>query len=138
MRCRKLFLRICAILCICIITGFITACIIAKPINLTNEEISYYINTAEKAWYEGFHFIEKDDSIHVTVDLSEKKVQVSPINVNKQSVTVDFTSSKNAITINNPVVNFWGCFFFYGAFLGFFIYGIICFCIFIATGKHKK
>ena len=138
MKCRKLFLRICTILCICIITGFVTTCIIAKPINLTAEEISYYTNTAEKVWYEGFHSVEEDDSIHVAVNLSEKTIQVSPINTNKQSLTVDFASSENTITVNDPVVSFWGCFFFYGAFFGLIIYGIICFCIFIAKGKYKK
>lgn len=138
MKCRKIFLRICAILCICIITGLVTACIIAKPINLTDEEIIYYTDTAEKVWYEGLCSVEEDDSIHVTYNLSGKKVKVAPINTNKQSVTVDFSSSENSITVNDPVVSFWGCFFFYGAFLGFIIYGIICFCIFVSKEKHKK
>lgn len=132
MKCRKIFLRICAILCICIITGLVTACIIAKPINLTDEEIIYYTDTAEKVWYEGLCSVEEDDSIHVTYNLSGKKVKVAPINTNKQSVTVDFSSSENSITVNDPVVSFWGCFFFYGAFGGLFIYEIIRFCIFIA------
>lgn len=138
MKCRKIFLRICAILCICIITGLVTACIIAKPINLTHEEIIYYTDTAEKVWYEGLRSVEEDDSIHVTYNLSGKKVKVAPINTNKQSVTVDFSSSENSITVNDPVVSFLGCFFFYGAFLGFIIYGIICFCIFVSKEKHKK
>ncbi len=138
MKCRKIFLRICAILCICIITGFVTACIISKPINLTDEEIFHYTNTAEKVWYEGLHSVERDDSVHVTFNLNEKKVQVLPNNTNKQSITVDFSSSENLITVNDPVVSFWGCFFFYGAFFGLIIYGIICFCIFISKEKHKK
>ena len=138
MKCRKIFLRVCAILCICVITGLVTACIIAKPINLTDEEILYYTNTAEKVWYEGLNSVEKDDSIRIVFNLNEKEVQVLPINTNKQSVTVDFSSSDNPITVNDPVVSFWGCFFFYGAFFGLIIYGIICFCIFITKERHKK
>lgn len=134
----KPFMHICAILCICIITGFVSAYIIAKPINLTEEEISYYTNTAEKIWYEGFHSLEEDDSIYVTVNFADKKVQILPINNNKQSVTVDFTSLENIITVNNPVVNFWGCFFLYGAFFGFGIYWIICGGISIAKRRYKK
>lgn len=132
MKCRRIFLRVCAILCICIITGWITAYLIAKPINLTDKEIRYYTTTAEKVWYEGLCSVEEDDCIDITFKLSEKKVQVSPNNTNKQSVTVDFSSSENSITVNDPVVSFWGCFFFYGAFFGLIIYGIICFCIFKA------
>ena len=51
----------------------VIACIIAKPINLTDEEIFYYTNTTEKVWYEGLHSVKEDDSIHVTFNLSEKK-----------------------------------------------------------------
>lgn len=138
MKCRKKFSRVWTILCICIIAGLITACIIAKPINLTDEEILYYTDTAEKVWYEGLCFVEEDDNIHVTFNLSEKKVQVSPNNTNKQSVTVDFSSSKNSITVNDPLVSFWGGFFFYGAFFGLIIYGIICLCIFIKKEKLRK
>lgn len=138
MKCKKNFLRICAILCICMITGLVAACIIAKPINLTDKEILYYTDTAKKVWYEGLCSVKADDSIHVMFNLNEKKVQVIPINTNKQSITVDFSSSENSITVSQPVVSFWGCFFFYGTFLGLIIYGIICFCIFIAKQKHKK
>lgn len=138
MKHQKIFLRMCAILCICIITGLVTACIIAKPINLTDEEILYYTNTAEKVWYEGLHSVEEYDSIHVTFNLSEKKVQVLPNNANKQSVTVDFSSSENSITVNDSVLSFWGCFFFYGTFFGLTIYVIIDFCTFMLKGKHKK
>lgn len=73
MKYRKIFIRACSILCICIITGLVTACIIAKPINLNDEEILYYTNTAKKVWYEGLSSLEEDDSIHVTFKLSEKK-----------------------------------------------------------------
>ena len=135
MKCRKLFLHICAMLCICIITGFVTAGIIAKPINLTDEEISYYTNTAEKVWYEGLNSVEEDDSIHIAWNLGKKTVQVSSINNNKQSVTVDFSSLENTITVNESVVSFWGCFFFYGIFFGLIIYGII---LCIAKAKHQK
>lgn len=138
MKCRKIFLHICAILCICIITGLVLAYITAKPINLTDEEIIYYTDTAEKVWYEGLCYVEEDDSIHVMPNLSEKKVQVAPNNTKKQSVTVDFSSSEKSITVNDPVVSFWGCFLFYGAFFGLIIYGAICLCISTAKEKHKK
>ena len=132
MKCRRIFLLVCAILCICIIPGFVIACLRAKPINLTDEEISYYTTIAEKVWYEGLCSVEEDDCIDVKFNLSEKKVQVLSNNTNKQSVTVDFSSSENSITVNDPVVSFWGCFFFYSAFFGLIIYANIRFWIFIA------
>ena len=138
MKCQKKFLQICVLLCICIITGLVTACIIAKPINLTDEEILYYTNTAEKVWYEGLHSVEQDDSINITFNLNEKKVQILPNNTNKQSLTVDFSSSENSITVVDSAVSFWGCFFFYGTFFGLIIYGLIYSCIFISKEKHKE
>lgn len=124
MKCRKIFLTMCAHLCICIITGWVSARLIAKPINLTNEEILLYTDTAEKVWYQGLCAIEEDDSTHITFNLAEKTVKVSPINNNKQSVTVDFSSSEISFTVNDPLVSFWGCFFFYGLFFGSLLIGI--------------
>ena len=73
MKCRRIFLQIYVILVICIVTGLVFATVIAKPIKLTQEEIDYYTSTAEKVWYKGLESLEEDDSIHVEVDLSEKK-----------------------------------------------------------------
>lgn len=138
MKCRKTFISMCEILCTCIITGFVAACIIAKPIKLTEDEILYYTNVAEKVWYEGIGSVEEDESINLTFNLNEKKVQVSPNNTNKQSITVHFSGSEGLTIINDPVVSFSGCFFFYGVFFGLIIYGIICFCIFMVKEDHKK
>ena len=57
MKVRKIFYRLLAFLLVCTISGFIIANALAKPIFLTNEEIRYYTNTAEKAWYEGLSAI---------------------------------------------------------------------------------
>ena len=127
MKCRKFFIKLCAPLFICTIVGLITACIIAKPISLTEEEISYYTNTAEKVWYNGLERIQKDN-----------KVQVLPINTNKQSITVIFSDSEKIITVNKPIVSFWGCFLFYGIYFGIIIYGIICFCLSKVKDTYRK
>lgn len=138
MELRKFILRACAFLCTCIITGLITASCIAKPIYLNDKEIFYYIDTAEKVWYEGFCSIEEDDSITITFDLSKKEVKVAPVNTNKQSITVNFANSENSVVVNKPVVNFWECFFCYGIFHGIMVYIILYCCIFLAKEKQKK
>ncbi len=138
MKYRKKVLRICAFLCICIITGWITANIIAKPIYLTDKEIIYYTDIAKKVWYEGLESVEEDDSIYITFDLAGKKVNITPQNGTNQSVTADFSSSELSITVNDPVVSFWGCFFFYGTIFGLIIYVIIDLGIFIVKESKKK
>ena len=74
----------------------------------------------------------------MTFNLSQKKVQISPTTTNKQSVTVYFSNSENQITINDPVVGFWECFFFYGIFLGIIIYGTIYCGIFVVKLEQEK
>lgn len=118
MKSRKTIIQVTQLLCICIIAGLISAYIIAKPIFLTQTEISYYTDIAEKVWFEGTNAIEEDDSIYIKLQLEDKKVQVLPIDLNKQSVTVDFSNSTESILVNEPVTSFAECFFFYGAFFG--------------------
>ena len=142
MKWRKNILKICAFLIICTITGFITASIISKPIALTDEEISYYTNTAEKVWYEGLDSLEVDDTIRIEYNLKENEVKILPIDTCKQSITVIFFDPGKLITVNNTVVSFWGCFGFYGLFFGSIIYGaiygVIIFLIFIVKKRKKS
>ena len=99
-----------------IVTGLITALIIALPINLTKDEISYYTETAENVWYKGLHSISQDDDIAIKYDLEDKTVRVSGIAPNKQSITVDFSENDRKVTTNKPQTSFIGCFFVYGIF----------------------
>ena len=121
----KNFLEICALIIVCIIAGFITANLIAKPIFLTNEEIHYYTDTAETAWYEGLSSITEYEEIDVETNLDKHQVHIIPFNKNKQSLTVTFSTDTPIVTTNKPVVSFWGCFFFYGLFFGFFAFVIL-------------
>lgn len=137
MKWRKNILKICVFLIICTITGLITANIIAKPIELTDSEINYYMDIAETIWYEGFNSVESDDTIYIKYHLKEKEIEVLPTNGNKQSINVNFSGAKNVVTVNEPLVSFWGCFVFYGLLYGSIIYGAICWLIFIVK-KSKK
>ena len=137
MKWRKNILKTCAFLIICTITGFIIACIIAKPIALTDAEISYYTNTAEKVWYEGLETLEVDDTIRIEYRLKEKEVKILPIDTTKQSITVNFYEPEKLITVNNSIVNFWGCVGFYGLIFGSIIYAVISCWIFIVKEKKK-
>lgn len=114
MKYRKFFMRASVILGIFLLTGLISACLIAKPIELDEKEITYYTNVAKKVWYEGLNTIEKSDDVRISINLDEKEIKVEPLNANKQSVTVSFKNSEASYVINKPVVSFWGCFFFYG------------------------
>ena len=138
MKWRKNVLKICAWFVICTITGFITASIIAKPINLTQAEIDYYVDTAETIWYEGFDSVEVDDSIYIEYHLKEKEIEVFSTNGNKQSITVNFEESKNLVAVNEPLVNFWGCLIFYGLIFGTVIYQIITFTILLVKERKKS
>lgn len=114
----KKFFQFCALLLVCAITGLITANSIAKPVLLTDEEISHYTDTAETAWYKGLASIKEHEDIDVECNLSKQEVQIFPFNTNKQSLTVNFSNTTQTVTINRPVVSFWGCFFFYGIVFG--------------------
>lgn len=114
MKYRKFFMRTSVILGIFLITGLISASLIAKPINLDEKEITYYANVAKKAWYEGLNSIEKDDDVRVSINLYKKEIKVESLNANKQSVTVNFRNSEASYVVNKPLISFWGCFFFYG------------------------
>lgn len=138
MKCWKITLHACILLVICIIAGFISAQIIAKPVILTDEEINHYTNTAEAAWFEGFNSIKEHDGIEIKCDLNKQKVHIIPDNTNKQSVTVDFASTIPAITINAPVVSYWGCFFFYGIFFGLMAYVLLSIPIVLIKEKFFK
>jgi len=101
----------CARLCICLLVGWLLTNLTAKPIMLTDEEVRYYRDTAETLWYEGFSSVEPDSSITFNIQHADKKVQILPIDHNKQSVTVDFSDSENNYTVNKPITNYWGSFF---------------------------
>lgn len=121
----KDFMEICALIMVCIIAGLITANLIAKPVFLTNEEIHYYTDTAETAWYKGLSSITEYEEIDVETNLEKHQVHIIPFNKNKQSLTVTFSTDTPVVTINKPVVSFWGCFFFYGLFFGFVAFVIL-------------
>ena len=53
MRCRRVFVWIGAMLTVFFITGLLSAYLIAKPIKLDENEVTYYTSVAKKAWYEG-------------------------------------------------------------------------------------
>ena len=118
----KSFFKTCAFLAVCAIVGFISANIIAKPVLLTDEEIRHYTDTAETAWYEGLASIKEHEEIDVECNLNKQEVYVFPFNTNKQSLTVNFSDNTQTVTINKPVVSFWGCFFFYGILFGSLTY----------------
>lgn len=118
----KSFFQICSFLIVCTIVGLISANIIAKPVFLTDEEIRHYTDTAKTAWYQGLASIEEYEEIDVECNLNKQEVYVFPFNNNKQSLTVNFSDDIQTITINKPIVSFWGCFFFYGILFGSIAY----------------
>ena len=118
----KNLFKTCAFLIVCAIVGLISANFIAKPVLLTDEEIRHYTDTAETAWYEGLSSITEHDEIDVKCNLNKQEVYISPFNTNKQSLTVNFSNTTQTVTINKPVVSFWGCFFFYGILFGSLTY----------------
>ena len=118
----KSFFQICSFLIVCTIVGLISANIIAKPVFLTDEEICHYTDTAQTAWYEGLASIKEHEEIDVECNLNKQEVYVFPFNTNKQSLTVNFSDDIQTVTINKPVVSFWGCFFFYGIVFGSIAY----------------
>ena len=130
----KAALKFCAFLVVCAIAGIISANLIAKPVFLTNEEIIYYTDTAEIAWYDGLSFIKEYEDIDVECNLDKRQVHIIPFNKNKQSLTVTFYADTQTVTINKPVVSFWGCFFFYGLFFGYFAF-VILYLLFLGI-KH--
>jgi len=138
MKCREKILKACAFLIICTIIGLISANIIGKPIELTETEKDYYIETADKVWNEGFEKVEVDDKIYIKYSLKEKEIEVFSTNTNKQSVAVKFYETEKLITVNEPVVNYWGCFMFYGLIFGTVIYQIIALTIVIVKGRKES
>ena len=138
MRVRKLCFHICAFILICTVIGFISANIIAKPVLLTDEEIQYYANVAEKAWYNGLSSVKEYDEIEIKCDLNNQDIYVFPQNNNKQSVTVNFSNDTGILTINEPVVNYWACFIFYGVLFGTLVYAIVSLFISIIKENLSK
>ncbi len=122
-------------LLICILVGCISATTIATPIDLTFEEIHYYVNTAETAWHEGLGAVKEYDEIEIKCDLKNQEVKIVPNNTLKKSITVNFSNTTKSISINDPIVSYWGIFIFYGLFFGTIAYMIIA--IPIVTVKKK-
>lgn len=96
------------------VSGILTAFSIALPINLTNDEIAYYTEIAENVWYNGMNEVAPNDDIVIKHDLNAKIIRISSKQSNKQSISVDFSSGKGIVTINNPDTSFVGCIIFYG------------------------
>lgn len=97
-----------------IICGLITALLIALPIKLTEEETNYYTETAKNVWYNGLQSVSYDDDIVIKYSLKDKTVSVFDKDTNKQSITVNFSSNNDKVTINKPLTSFIACFLFYG------------------------
>ena len=137
MKWRKNIFNTCIFLIVCTIAGLIIAYNIAKPIKLTDSEINYYTEVAEKVWFEGLSEVEADDNIVIKFQLKEKKVKIFPIDSAKESITVNFSNYIREVTVNDPIVSFWGCFVFYGFVFGTILYFVICFVIFIVKKSRR-
>lgn len=139
MKKKFLWINLSVVTVLFIVTGLITALILASPIKLTQDEIDYYTETAENIWYNGLHSITPNDDIVIKYDLDDKTVRVSDIDTAKQSVTVDFSGDVNKVTINKPQASFIGCFLFFGFIWTLIIYVVINFTLmFISDRKNKK
>ena len=125
-------------LLICILVGCISATTIVAPIDLTFEEIHYYVDTAETVWHEGLEAVKEYDEIEIKCDLKNREVKIVPNNTLKKSITVNFSNTQKSISINKPIVSYWGCFIFYGFFFGTIAYMIIATPIVIIKKKFFK
>ena len=123
-------LKVCAYLILCFVVGLVVANIIAKPIALSEDEIGYYTDTAEKVWYDGLEKVQKDDTININISVNASQVQISPVNTTKQRLTVDFSDSEPLVILSKPIVSFYGCLVSYGLIFGSIIYFLINFIIF--------
>lgn len=110
----KLLLHALAVLGTFIVAGLICATLIAKPIYLTNDEITYYTDIAKTTWYEGIETLDEDKDISIAYDLNKKEVTILPKRSNKQSLTVNFSDSNDEVIINRPKESFLVYFIFFG------------------------
>ena len=102
----KLLLHALAILGTFIVSVLICATLIAKPIYLISNEITYYTDIAKTTWYEGIGDLDEDKDISITYDLNKKEVTILPKRSNKQSLTVNFSDSNDEVIINRPKESF--------------------------------
>ena len=94
----KLLLHALAVLGTFIVAGLICATLIAKPIYLTSDEITYYTDIAKTTL---------------------------PKRSNKQSLTVNFSDSNDEVIINRPKESFLVYFIFFGLIFAFIAHMLI-------------
>ena len=103
MRLRKIILLV-IWLVICQFTGYLTT-LDCKPIYLTQDEVESYKEIADTVWYKGVNSLPKEDvkQFDIYFSTDSNTLKIVPLNPCSESITVDFSSSKE-VTIKEKAM----------------------------------